>query len=133
MKLAIVGSRTFSDYDLLVETLKSHYLTESGWRFTEIVSGAARGTDSLAAEFARVNNIKLTEFLPDWNKFGKSAGFKRNVQIVDYADEVLAFQVDNSKGTGHSIELARKQNKPVRIIEIFNTGKERQTEQLIPA
>lgn len=118
MKLAIVGSRTFSDYDLLVETLKSHYLTESGWRFTEIVSGAACGADSLAAEFARINGIKLTEFLPDWDKFGKSAGFKRNVQIVDYADEVLAFQVDNSKGTGHSIELAKRQGKPVKVIQI---------------
>lgn len=129
MKLAIVGSRTFSDYDLLVETLKSHYLTESGWRFTEIVSGAARGADSLAAEFARVNGIKLTEFLPDWDKFGKSAGFKRNVQIVDYANELLAFQVDNSKGTGHSIELAKKQGKPVKVIEVAHeTGTRKQSE-----
>lgn len=118
MKLAIVGSRSFSDYDLLVETLKSHYLTQSGWHFTEIVSGGAKGADSLAAEFARVNGIKLTEFLPDWDKFGKSAGFKRNAQIVDYADEVLAFSVDNSKGTGHSIELAKRQEKPVKVIEI---------------
>ena len=120
LKLAIVGSRTFSDYSLLVETLKTHYFEESGLAFNEIVSGGARGADSLAAEFAKVNNIKLTIFWPDWDKFGKSAGFKRNVQIVDYADEVLAFSVDNSKGTGYSIELARKQNKVVRVIEIEN-------------
>lgn len=118
MRLAIIGSRSFSDYSLLVETLKTHYFNESGWTFDEIVSGGARGCDSLAAEFARQNCVKLTEFLPDWNLFGKSAGFRRNKLIIDHADEVLAFSVNSSKGTAHSISLARQQNKPVRVIEL---------------
>ena len=82
---------------------------------TEIVSGGARGIETCAREYAEKNRIKLTEFLPQYEKYGRSAPLKRNLQIIDYADLVLAFWDGNSKGTKYVIEQCKKQNKEIKI------------------
>ncbi len=110
MKIAVIGSRTFDNYKLLCEILK----TEDS--IIEIISGGARGADSLAKKYAKENNIKLIEFIPDWDTFGKSAGFRRNIDIVTRANKIIAFWDGVSKGTKHSINLAKKQNKEIKIV-----------------
>ena len=111
MKLAIVGSRSFSNYDFLVENL-SQIVTKDDI----IVSGGARGADTLASKYAYQYNLKLVVFKPDWEKFGKSAGYLRNVEIVNYCDKLLAFWDNKSKGTKHSIDIAIKQKKLLKVI-----------------
>ena len=71
---------------------------------TEIVSGGAKGVDTSAREYAIANHIKLTEFLPEYNKFGRRAPLKRNLQIIEYADLVLAFWDGQSHGTKFVID-----------------------------
>lgn len=112
MKLAIVGSRTFNKYGLLLSAIKE--IPD----ITEIVSGGAKGADSLAERYAKENNIPLKVFLPDWDTFGRSAGYIRNKQIVDYCAKVLAFWDGISKGTNHSIKLAEDQKKDC-IVKLF--------------
>lgn len=106
MKIAVVGSRGLKVNDL------GRYLPSG---VTEIVSGGARGIDTCAREYAEKNRIKLTEFLPQYEKYGRSAPLKRNLQIIDYADLVLAFWDGNSKGTKYVIEQCKKQNKEIKI------------------
>lgn len=108
MKIAIIGSRNIKSIDL------NEYVTDND----EIVSGGARGIDTLAAEFARQRGIKLTEFLPEYEKYGKAAPIIRNKQIVDYADKVIAFWNGKSKGTKHTVEYAKKINKSCDIFII---------------
>ena len=108
MILAIIGSRTFTDYDRLVTICDS-------LEITGIVSGGARGADSLAEKYAKERNIPLTVIPADWEKYGRSAGFIRNTYIVEKADEVLAFWDGKSPGTKHSIELAKKLGKKTNI------------------
>ena len=138
MKIAIIGSRGFDDYENLINKLQNlygsygykHYDLEgdleyypsnpcmaNGWRysFDEIVSGGANGADKLGAKFAKDFDIKLTEFIPDWDKYGKRAGFLRNEQIVQAADEIVAFWDGISKGTGHSLTIAKKLKKTTHI------------------
>lgn len=109
MKLAIIGSRNVGTIDIAasIETMP-----------TEIVSGGAKGVDSLAAAFAREHGIKLTEFRPDYKRNGRGATFIRNRQIVDYADEVLAFWDGESHGTKYTIDYARKVGRRVRIVGV---------------
>lgn len=107
MKIAVIGSR-----GLKVDNL-GKYLTEE---VTEIVSGGARGIDTCAREYANANGIKLTEFLPEYEKYGRNAPFKRNLQIIDYADLVLAFWDGKSKGTKYVIDNCKKRNKKVHVI-----------------
>ena len=113
MKLAIIGSRTFNNYSLLESYLNPHKNNIS-----LVISGAAKGTDSLSEKWANENNIKTLIFPADWNKYGKRAGYIRNEDIIKNCDNVIAFWDKKSKGTKHALSLCKKYNKLYRIIEI---------------
>ncbi len=110
MKLAVVGSRDFSDLSVIQKVL-----TVDVNRITEIVSGGARGVDTAAAHFADKQDIKLKIFLPDWDKFGRAAGPIRNRKIIDYCDEVIAFWDGKSPGTKSSLMMARDLGKNTQV------------------
>jgi hypothetical protein len=76
-----------------------------------IVSGGAKGADSLGRDFGQKHGAKCLEFLPDWEKFGKSAGVIRNADIAKNSDFVLAFWDGRSRGTRHSLEFVQKTGK----------------------
>ena len=107
MKIAIIGSR-----NLVVNNI-GDYLPKG---VTEIVSGGAKGIDTCARIYAIKNNIKLTEFLPNYNEFGKRAPLIRNLEIIDYADEVIAFWDGESHGTKFVIDNCKNRNKMVKIL-----------------
>lgn len=106
MKVAVIGSR-----NLTVNNLEK-YLPQGT---TEIVSGGARGIDSCAKNYALANGIPLKEFLPNYDEFGRSAPLLRNLEIIDYADIVLAFWDGKSRGTKFVIDKCRAKGKPVNI------------------
>lgn len=106
MKLAIIGSR-----GLWVENL-GDYLPPG---VTEIVSGGAKGIDSCARQYAQEHGLKLTEFLPDYRRYGRGAPLKRNLEIIAYADQVLAFWDGNSSGTKYVIDQCNRQKKKVTV------------------
>ena len=101
MKVAIIGSR-----NLYVNDLQKFIPSET----TEIVSGGAKGIDTCAARYAISHNIKLTVFLPEYNRYGRAAPLKRNLKIIEYADLVIAFWDGKSKGTKYVIDNCKKQN-----------------------
>ena len=107
MKIAIIGSR-----NLCIENL-GEYLPAG---ITEIVSGGAKGIDSSARTYAVKHGIRLTEFLPDYHRYGRGAPIKRNQKIVAYADAVIAFWDGKSKGTKSVIEYCKKDGKTVTVI-----------------
>ena len=111
MRLAIIGSRDFSDNKLLRETLDPYK-----HRIIKIISGGARGADKLGEYWAIENEIERQIFYPDWAKYGKLAGVIRNEDIINNCDGALCFWDGISKGTAHSISLCKKLNKPYRII-----------------
>lgn len=115
MKLIIAGSRVFGNYQLLAKHLDDIC---SRYDITEIVSGTAAGADSLGELYAKDHNIPVKRFPADWNKYGKSAGYRRNEQMAQYADACICFSVNNSKGTEHMISLAKKNKLRLRIVRI---------------
>jgi len=110
MKIGVVGSRDFDDYKKLEKELNK---IEG---ITVIVSGGAKGADTLAREFAEKNDIKLTEFKPDYEQYGRGAPIRRNKKIVEYSDQIIAFWDGESRGTKNTIDIAEKQDKPIIII-----------------
>lgn len=106
MKVAVIGSRGLSVSDL------GRYLPENT---TKIVSGGAKGVDTSAREYALSHGIKLTEFLPEYTKYGRSAPLKRNITIIEYSDIVLAFWDGKSRGTKFVIDNCRKLGVEVRV------------------
>lgn len=108
MKVAIAGSR-----NIIVDDLQN-YLPENTM---EIVSGGAKGVDSSAKEFALKNNIPITEFLPDYKRYGRGAPLRRNQQIVDYADEIIIFWDGKSKGSKFVIDYCKKKDKKITVYQ----------------
>lgn len=106
MKVAVIGSR-----GLKVNCLEK-YLPKGT---TEIVSGGAVGIDTCAREYALKNGLKLTEFLPEYKKYGRSAPLKRNLLIIDYSDYVIAFWDGKSRGTKYVIDNCRRKSKKLRL------------------
>jgi hypothetical protein len=109
IKLGVIGSRIFDFYEILKEEL-------TNYNIATIVSGGAKGADSLAKKYSEEYNIPIIEYLPQWNVFGNKAGFIRNELIVKESDELIAFWDGESKGTLSSIKLAEKHNKKIKVI-----------------
>lgn len=107
MKVAIIGSRNIKNIVL------EQYISDE---VNEIVSGGAVGVDSCAAEYAKKNGLKLTVFLPQYERYGRAAPIVRNKKIVEYADKVLAFWDGKSKGTKNMIEEMRRAGKHGKVI-----------------
>jgi hypothetical protein len=113
MKLAIVGSRTVTDLWLVCdEADKIHADTP----VTELISGGAKGADTLGESWARSRGIPVTRLIPDWNAHGRKAGIMRNTDIVKQADKVVAFWDGVSKGTQDTIKKAKATNKFLSVI-----------------
>jgi hypothetical protein len=106
MKVAVVGSRGLTVADL------GQYLPPET---TEIVSGGCKGVDMSAREYALKHGIKLTEFLPEYHKYGKSAPLRRNISIIECADLVLVFWDGESRGTKYVIDNCMKIEVPVKV------------------
>lgn len=106
MRVAVIGSR-----GLQVDHLEK-YLPEDT---TEIVSGGARGIDTCAKKYALEHGLKLTEFLPEYDKYGRGAPLRRNITIIENADLVLAFWDGKSRGTKFVIDNCKKRNVPVVV------------------
>ncbi|MBB1137952.1 DUF2493 domain-containing protein [Myroides sp. WP-1] len=119
MKLAIIGSRKFTDFQLLNKTVttycKLHHIVP-----ITIVSGGAKGADTLAEQFAKVHNLEMKIFYPDWELLGRQACSARNTQIVAYADLIFAFWNGSSPGTKDSMTKAEQMNKKLIIINYTN-------------
>ncbi len=116
MRLAIIGSRTFNDYERLKKVV-DEFRKEN--EVSEIVSGGARGADALGAKYAKENNITLKEFNPDFsNGFRVGQYFERNKQIVVNCDVIIGFWDSKSRGTAYTLNLAKDAGKKV-IIEEF--------------
>jgi len=112
MKLIIAGSRTFTNYKKLCK-ICDHLLQNQ--TNIEIVSGTARGADKLGEQYAKEKNYPIKHFPANWNKYGKAAGPKRNQQMANYADALVAFWDGKSRGTKNMIELANKRKLNVLI------------------
>ena len=113
MKIAIIGSRDFNDYGLLTETLE-----QLKPNITQVISGAARGADSLGEQWAKENQIDTLIFPANWGLYGKRAGFIRNEDIIKNCDCCIAFWDGKSKGTAHSISLCKKLNKLYEVVYV---------------
>lgn len=115
MKLIIAGSRCFNNMYILDKYIHKSY---SVFEIEEVVSGTARGADQVGERWAKLNKIKVKQFPANWDKYGKSAGYKRNIQMAEYGDQLVVFWDGNSVGTAMMITIARKRLMPITMIRI---------------
>ena len=120
MKVCVCGSRDFTNYRMAHKVIYAYFTTfVEGWKVNgEIVSGCARGADSLGERFAKDYGLKCHRYLANWEKHGKSAGYIRNKEMADASDVIIAFWDGKSKGTKHMIDICEKMNKKVYVINV---------------
>jgi len=116
-KVIIAGSRSFNDMDTLINVCDGFL---SNYKNVVVVSGAAKGADQLGEKYATAKGFPVVHFLPDWDKYGKQAGYFRNLQMAEYGDALIAFWDSHSKGTKIMIQLANKNGLPVKVYQ-FNS------------
>lgn len=110
MKVIIAGSRTITDYAIVVAAIKA-----SGFEITEVVSGGAWGVDSLGEKWAYENGINKRVFMANWKTDGKRAGPIRNQRMSEYANALIAVWDGLSPGTRDMIARAEKLGLKVYI------------------
>ncbi|CDQ41855.1 DUF2493 domain-containing protein [Virgibacillus salexigens] len=117
-RVIIAGGRDFNNYDVLYQCAKWALLNyiHSDIPIT-IVSGTARGADSLGESFAKDNSFSILPIPADWKRYGKKAGYLRNAEMAKHANALIAFWDGHSRGTRHMIDLAYKHNLEVLIFD----------------
>ena len=120
LKIAIVGNRLFTKFELVEAFLNT--LNPN----VTIISGGAKGVDTRAIESAKKRGLKTKEYLPDFTDCTSKhqrikAYYSRNQKVVDSADQIAAFVVQNTGGTWDTIHRAQKALKPVKIF--WQSGK----------
>lgn len=119
MKVIIAGSRTGFSLEDVYEAW-----SQSGFGISEVVSGGARGVDTLGEVFAVEQGIPIKQFIPDWNgPLGKAAGHARNRDMGDYADALIALWDGQSKGTKGMIDYAKKKGLEVYVYILVQEDK----------
>ncbi len=111
MRVAIVGSRGYLHYYRVLNFMFNHLPDKC-----EIVSGGAVGIDSAAKHGARVLSLEYTEFLPQYMIHGRKAPLLRNISIAKYCDRMVAFWDEESRGTKHSLAIAKSLGRPFIVI-----------------
>lgn len=113
MRTIIAGSRSCSDMRQVRAAMEV-----CGWRPTVVLSGAARGADRLGECWAAEQGIPCERYPADWDRHGKSAGYRRNVLMASRADALVALWDGSSRGTEHMIEHARQRGLRVHVHHI---------------
>ena len=115
LKVIIAGGRDFIDYQLLCHKCDYFVANQAKIEF-EIVSGRAKGADLLGERYAQGNGYSVKIFPANWDLHGKSAGYKRNIEMAEYADALIAFWDSGSRGTKHMIDTATRLGAKVRVV-----------------
>ena len=123
MRIIIAGSRDFNNYDLLKKEVLNIVKDDNRPKeLVKIISGGARGADTLGEYFAKEFGLEVKRFIPDWDSLGKRAGYVRNADMAKYAVQdghyglLIAFWNGESRGTKHMIDLANKYGLEVHVI-----------------
>ena len=114
-KLIVAGGRDFMDYQKLSQVLFDLSSQQYADKAVSIVSGMAKGADALGVRFAKEHGVTLYKYPADWS-LGKSAGFRRNEQMGQESDGLVAFWDGHSSGTKHMIDYMQQLNKPVHVV-----------------
>lgn len=115
MKLAIVGGRDFRSYGIMTEVLAGLNLNKD--TVSAVICGGAVGADTMGSFWADHSGIAVVYFKPNWDRFGKAAGFTRNIEMAKEADKVVAFWNGFSPGTAHMVDVSRRMGKLLHVEE----------------
>lgn len=120
--IIIAGSRTFTDFNLLVATCDIVINETFSDKSIKIIEGGAKGADLLGRRYANLRKYPVETFPAQWSLYGKAAGYKRNEQMANVSQALIAFWEKESRGTKHMIDIATAKGLEVFILRIVDDG-----------
>lgn len=120
-KVIVAGCRDFNDYSFVKSKLDIVLSKKKLNNKIIIISGTAKGVDSLGEKYANENNYELITKAPDWT-LGRAGGPIRNSEMAKIADACIVFWDYKSRGSKNMIETAQKYNLQLRVIKIPGTN-----------
>jgi hypothetical protein len=111
MRILVCGGRVYADAARLFAVLDA---IRHDHAVSEVIHGAARGADSLGANWAKDRGIPERAYPADWSRYGKSAGYRRNELLLSDGKPDLVVAFPGGKGTAHMVGLANAAGIPVR-------------------
>ncbi len=117
-KILICGGRDYTDYDtfaLLMEEVAYHLPKP-----ITVISGGARGADSLAIRWAKDYGHKLEVYMADWDRHKKAAGILRNIQMLKEGQPDLVVAFPGGRGTAHMVSISEKAG--VKVAKLLDTN-----------
>jgi len=129
-RVLVCGGRDFglvkAEYHFITCTLDSVF-HEKGWEFTPdefgntlpnvlIISGEAKGADSVATEYAMTRWTGYQGFPAQWDKYGRGAGHIRNQQMIDEGKPDLVIAFPGGRGTADMVTRAK--GRGIEVIEV---------------
>lgn len=114
-RVVIAGCRDYTNYDEAKKYIEYCLCNIRKENEIIVVSGGASGADALGERYAKENGLKVEIFSADWDRYGKSAGPKRNEKMAQIGDYIICFWDNKSRGTESMIKCAKNHNKPIRI------------------
>ena len=114
MRVIIAGGRTFTNFDLMITTLDELFVKTD--EPITVISGTARGADQTGERYADLRGYDVERYPAQWDKYGRSAGYKRNAQMADRATHCVVFWDGKSRGSKHMINLAQQKGLELRVV-----------------
>lgn len=111
MRTIIAGSRTITDQKVVDSACDN-----CGWRINTVVCGKARGVDTLGESYALRNGIPVTYYPAEWDRYGKSAGYKRNAQMAENAEALILIWDGKSKGSAMMLQIAERKGLRTHVV-----------------
>ena len=115
-RIVVAGGREFTNYVLLANALDKLLCKKKLTHKIVFVSGKARGADSLGERYAKERAYRIIEKPADWDRYGKSAGYKRNKEMAEISHCTVAFWDGKSKGTKHMIDLTKQLGNDIGVV-----------------
>jgi len=121
IRIIIAGGRDFTDKEYGFSELDKIFNSLNPDDSVEIISGHAKGADTIGEDYAKFKGYALTIMTADWKRYGNAAGHKRNREMADYAvlaekRRLIAFWDGQSKGTKGMIDYANKLKIKTKIV-----------------
>lgn len=108
VRLIVSGSRDICNEILVCGILQRYYVEVFDFDVDAVITGGARGVDSIAHKWARLIGLRTIVRNADWDRYGKSAGPIRNREMLEYGNTLLAIWNGKSKGTKDMIDISLK-------------------------
>jgi hypothetical protein len=100
-KLSVIGTKDFNNYELLYQELEKEQIDV-------LVIGGKKGPDLMAEDYALNKGIPTQVFLPDYQRFGRSANYERNLEMIRNSTRILVFWNERSRSPFNYLPYIRK-------------------------